>query len=94
MLMYSAVMKIKPQLAFGVTPSTRRYHLRYAGCKALAQPVAGHVEELGDDTRSLEFLDRGTGIGRTSASLSSEVQIAPLRKYTQEGWRRGRSAYA
>ncbi|MCK5801525.1 MAG: class I SAM-dependent methyltransferase [Lentisphaeria bacterium] len=66
-------MKKETRLAFGVTPSTRRYRLRYARYKALAQTLAEHSKERGgDDACIFDLLDIGSGFGRTAQYLEAE----------------------
>lgn len=61
----------KSRLAFGVTPSGRRYRLRYARYKALAETVADYARER-DGEQALDLLDVGPGTGRTMQYLQAE----------------------
>ena len=88
----------KDTLAFGVEPSERRYRLRLARYKALAETIAAYVRE-NDRQRPLKLLDIGSGNGRTLRYLEAEgvadriefhgVDLSPKRlenMYRPERW--------
>jgi SAM-dependent methyltransferase len=88
----------KEKLAFGVEPSDRRYRLRLARYKALAETIAAFVRES-DRQRPLKLLDVGAGNGRTLRYLEAEgaadqiefhgVDLSPKRldnMYRPERW--------
>jgi SAM-dependent methyltransferase len=67
----------KDKLAFGVEPSDRRYRLRLARYKALAETIAAYARE-GNPRRPLKLLDVGAGNGRTLRYLEAEGVAAHI----------------
>ena len=66
----SAVQRWGGKLAFGVEPSPRRYKLRLARYKALAEAVAEYVRER--EGGPLALLDVGVGSGRSMRYIEGE----------------------
>ena len=59
-------------LAFGVEPSTRKYRLRLARYKSLAEIIAARVRRRPRDAANVRLLDIGCGNGRTLRYLQAE----------------------